>query len=70
MRPSSNMNNYLLSKRDARFEQHIPLQTAARHTHATKLPFRNTGNGWMLNLLRGRGRGGGKVSKTVFTDKY
>lgn len=62
------MNNYLLSRRDARFEHHIPLQTA-RYTHATKLPFRNTGNGWMLNL-RGRGWSGGKVSKTVFTDKY
>jgi len=66
MRPSYDMNNYPLSKRYARIEECVSLRTAARHTHATRLPFRNMGNRWMLNLLRV----GGKVSRTVFTEKY
>lgn len=42
MRPSYDMNNYLVSKAKARIVEHTPLQTAARCTHARGLPFRNT----------------------------
>lgn len=42
MRPSYDMNNYLVSKVEARIVERTPLQTAARHTHATGLPFRST----------------------------
>lgn len=68
MRPGYDMNNYLLSKRDAETAEHIPLQTTARHTRATRVPFRNKGNWWMLNLLREWE--GGKVSRAEFTEKY
>lgn len=42
MRPSYDMNNYLISKVKARIVERTPLQTAARRTHATGLLFRNT----------------------------
>lgn len=42
MRPSYDMNNYLVSKAKARIVERTPLQTAARCTHARGLPFRNT----------------------------
>lgn len=60
------MNNYLLSKQEARVVERTPLQTAARHIHATELPFRNT-EGRDAKLVKGNKQ---KVNWTAFTEKY